>query len=360
MFPRIAHLNDVLPHTRGKSEFVHIQKDGYSVIDYVYTDSDTFSSPHLLECRGIKFDANGNILSRPFQKFFNYGEKPARDAELDWSPSNITIMEKLDGSMIHPALIRGELVFMTRKGVTDTALQAMRECDYNPDMMVNLLKLGVTPMFEYVSPNNRIVVNYDRPQLIHLASRSTTGGLYLQYGSDVRVKNQFNSRDEILEYVKGLSGSEGFVVAFDDGHMVKIKADEYVLLHRNIDLAGSEKRVIELILNDKVDDLLPMLDEPRRVELESYRDQLNNSIRMTAKYIVARVEKLQSLSQRDFALTIQSEDPRWTQPILFSVRNGVQPREAVVKCFNTLGRTQADIDANRSILGVSPLNTRPM
>jgi RNA ligase len=360
MFAQITHLDQMLRAIEHKSEFVHIQKDGYSVVDYVFVDSNTFESNLHLEGRGIKFDQNGKLIARPFHKFFNYGEKPHADANLDWS-GNMTIMEKLDGSMIHPALINGELVFMTRKGVTDTALQAMEEVRYDKDEMVMMLKMGLTPIYEYVSPNNRVVVHYDRPHLIHLATRENVTGRYVARGESVIRENTFTGRDEILEYVKGLEGSEGFVIAFDDGHMIKIKADEYVLLHRNIDLAGSEKRVAELVLNDKVDDILPMLDEARKADLIRYQRQMNARILLVAKTADHYVRRCAHLSQKDFALSVNSEHVRKEiRPILFKVRAGAHPIEAVKKAFASMTKTNSDIEANRKFLRVDPLNTRPM
>ncbi len=74
-YPTIHHIDDVLPHIAGRSEFVVAERDGYTAIDYNFALADTFDDPMRLECRGIKFDADGKILARPFQKFFNIGER---------------------------------------------------------------------------------------------------------------------------------------------------------------------------------------------------------------------------------------------------------------------------------------------
>ena len=80
--------------------------------------------------------------------------------------------------MIHPALVNGELVFMTRKGVTDVAIQAMNECDYDADEMIRLIKEGFTPIYEFISPNNKIVLHYDKPELIPINLRHRETGKY--------------------------------------------------------------------------------------------------------------------------------------------------------------------------------------
>ena len=72
----IEHIDDILPHIEGKNEFkIHHHKEGYTTIDYMFEDTNTFDNEVLLECRGIKFDADGKILARPLHKFLNLGQK---------------------------------------------------------------------------------------------------------------------------------------------------------------------------------------------------------------------------------------------------------------------------------------------
>src|SRR4051812_25344280 len=113
-FPTIRHIEDVLPHIEGRSEFAVKRRDGYTAIDYNFAGADTFNEPIRRECRGIKFDADGRIIGRPYHKFFNLGEKPETQSHvIDWSAGHV-ILEKLDGSMVHPALVGGEILWMTR------------------------------------------------------------------------------------------------------------------------------------------------------------------------------------------------------------------------------------------------------
>lgn len=99
---RIEHVDDVLGAVAGRSDFVVVKKDGYTVVDYVYAAPDSFDNPIRMECRGLKFAPDGRVLARPFQKFFNVGERPECTGEnLDLSKPH-HVMEKMDGSMIHP------------------------------------------------------------------------------------------------------------------------------------------------------------------------------------------------------------------------------------------------------------------
>jgi RNA ligase len=166
MFPLIKHIDDVLPHIADKPEIARIEKDGYTVLDYIYAGVSTFDNAFARECRGLKFDSQGNLIGRPFHKFFNLNETEETKFEnQDWS-QQLFIHNKWDGSMIHPALVNGELVFMTRKGVTDVALQAMSECEYDADEMIRHIRDGFTPIYEFISPNNKIVLHYDEARLV--------------------------------------------------------------------------------------------------------------------------------------------------------------------------------------------------
>jgi len=75
-FPIINNISDVLPAIEGRDEFTVAVKEGYTVINYNVMMSDTFDCPNRRECRGIIFDtASGDIIRRPFQKFFNVNER---------------------------------------------------------------------------------------------------------------------------------------------------------------------------------------------------------------------------------------------------------------------------------------------
>ena len=54
-----------------------------------------------LDCRGLITDMEGNIVCRPFPKFFNVEEHEAENSplpELNWNQS-FTVTEKMDGSL---------------------------------------------------------------------------------------------------------------------------------------------------------------------------------------------------------------------------------------------------------------------
>lgn len=128
IFPAIHTINDVLPHIEGFDEIIVAEREGYKVINYMV------STPRLWdrtpgweirrECRGLIFDDTGHIMSRPFHKFFNLGEKEETLAQRVDIRRKHVVLDKMDGSMIRPILVHGALRLATKMGVTDIAIVA--------------------------------------------------------------------------------------------------------------------------------------------------------------------------------------------------------------------------------------------
>lgn len=292
----IEYIDDVLPHIGDKEEFRVVHKDDYSYIDYNYVAPDTFDHPAALECRGIKFHPDGRLMARPLHKFFNVGEKVDSDV-LPWYLPH-TIHEKLDGSMVHPAIVGSELRLMTRAGVTDTAKQA--EKHLNNDIIefcMGCTQKGSTPIFEYTGPDNLIVIKYDEPQLTLLAIRDNKTGEYTpvdalpviaqRYNIPWALKYTWDGKGwaSFITHTRNMVGKEGFVIVWEDGSRVKIKGDDYVLKHKAKDQITVEKNVLQLVLREELDDVLPILDEADAAKVEAYRQAVWEGMSASAKVI---------------------------------------------------------------------------
>jgi RNA ligase len=69
----------------------------------------------------------------------------------------------------------------------------------------------------------------------------------------------FNSLKQLVEYTKTLENAEGFIVAFSDGHKIKIKADQYVRIHKALDRVRFDRNIVALILHEEIDDVVPLM-----------------------------------------------------------------------------------------------------
>ncbi|TPM59014.1 hypothetical protein FJ959_09080 [Mesorhizobium sp. B2-2-4] len=364
-FP-INHINDVLPHIEGRPDFVVAHKDGYSVIDYVFAGVDTFDHPARIECRGLKFTPDGRILSRPLHKFMNIGQTPdTQPDKIDFGQPH-TIMDKLDGSMIHPAIVDGEVVLMTRMGRTDVARKAERHLtDRVRASCFGLLEDGVTPIFEWTAPDNRIVVRYDESALTILALRDNRTGYYWtmewvrKAAKDMKVPavrthdSTYASATDFLAYARAIQGAEGFVVRFDSGLWVKAKGEDYVLKHKAKDSILQEKNILALVLSGGLDDVLPLLDEPDANAAREYAAAVDAGIAETADELEHRVAANNNLPQKEFALQFASELPALLQASAYRVRRGDPARDVIRARIAANTNSQSQVDANRVLHGAT-------
>jgi RNA ligase len=298
-FPKIQTIQDVLPHIQGRDEFVVAERDSYTVINYVVSMSDTFemTGPDDLtgamrrECRGLIFDKAGMLISRPFHKFFNVNEREETQMNvIDLSQPHV-IMEKMDGSMIRPLIVDGYLRLGTKMGVTEVAMQAeiwlAAQDPEKMDWLRTMVESGSTPLFEWISRKNQIVIDYANEDLVYLGSRrNITGEYYFNESAPfTHVPRYGNVEGNLTDYVarqRSAEGREGDIIRFADGHMLKIKNDWYVRIHKTIDKIRFDRHIVELILHEEIDDAIPMLppheaDRVRKFELR-FADRLHTLI----------------------------------------------------------------------------------
>jgi len=284
-FPKITHLSEILEAIEGREEFVVKvdEENGYTVVNYLVNFEDTFPpvtdrrTALLRECRGITFDtATGKVISRKYHKFFNLGERAETlPTAIDWSKP-YRRFKKLDGSMITPLLIRGEVRFCTKMGLTGVAAPvdawAEDRVEYH-EFCKYWMSQGKTPIFEWCSRIQRIVIDYPVTQLILTAIRDNESGEYMDalelkeeaasYGIPVCSfsHEQTGLDEDVVEEIRAIEGEEGDVFRWADGTMIKLKGEWYSLLHRTLDHLHHEKDVIRLILDEKLDDVKPFLPE---------------------------------------------------------------------------------------------------
>jgi RNA ligase len=332
-FPFILSIDDVLPAIAGREAFFVKDLGDWSVINY-RTIVDAFENeitPDEMirrECRGIKFHKSGLIAARPFQKFWNLNERAETKHEvLPWKHDHF-VSVKWDGSMIHPCLDqRGSVVFMTKMGRTDTALKC--EASHLTPALAEVCKMhithGFTPIFEWVAPWNRIVIGYEKPELVLLAIRDTHTGRYFSHGIHGTDWTEFGVRDSHheleskidIEELRKRTDIEGVVVSWMNGTRVKIKTDQYVLLHRAKDrITSSPKDAIAIILDDALDDALPILDPPDQARMIELKRRVSEAIFDWTNRVNMAVYVNRNVSQKAFALSDEMTSMGQTHQLL--------------------------------------------
>jgi RNA ligase len=342
-FPVISHIDDVLPHIKDSPEFIHVVKDGYQVINYVVAGHETFPDVHVTgdvyisgqnageysgqlhgaavrrECRGLVFDMDGKLIGRRYHKFFNVNERDETSiGKIDWSRPHV-ILEKLDGSMVSPCFVNGHIRWMTKMGITDTSMEAEAFVASRPDyteLAAHYLEHGFTPVFEWCSNKNRIVLNYPEDRLVLTAMREMKFGSYMLHGALERIgerygievvkawsHEQIQKMGSIIGIIREMEDAEGVVVRFDDGHMVKIKSDWYVRIHKVKSMLGQERDVVELILKNELDDMLPVLPREDVEKIEKFQIVLMEQIRLAAWHVYQTVrQNRETMDRKTFAI----------------------------------------------------------
>lgn len=375
-FPTITHINDVLPHIEGRDEFRVIEKDWYTVINYAvafqetfqWDDNDPVGSAIRRECRGLIFNKEGEIISRAYSKFFNVGEKE----ETQLNKVNLyephVVLEKIDGSMIRHIPTKEGFRLATKAGITDVAMNAEVFIADKPhySTFINLcISQETTPIFEWVSRKNRIVVDYPEDNLILTGIRYNDTGKYVEYESMKRSASHLDipvvkavdglavqNIDLFVKQVREWDDGEGVVVRFQTGHMLKIKCDDYVLRHKSKDAINREKNVLQTILDDSVDDLVPLLTPEDGQRVQEFQNAFWLSLEDVATEIhdlYKQIDKGQD--QKEFAtIAVPSVLPQY-QPFMFKLRKGIPVRDLLVEQIQKSLGSQSKIDNVRWMFG---------
>jgi RNA ligase len=380
-FPTIHNISDVLPHI--DDCFRVVEKDELTFINYNMMGGDVF--PPVVEglnnplaervalraairreCRGIVFDTKtGALVSRPYHKFFNVGEREDMLLEhIDISAPHV-LLEKLDGSMIRPLIVDGYTRWGTKMGVTDVAMLAeefVADKPYYYDLAEACVLSGHTPLFEFGSRRSRIVVDFPQDVMVLLDIRDNLTGTYMprslvrataeRHGVPVvdsvnyqgvhwpRVAGDIINLEHVLASVKESEEGEGKIIAWDNGHRAKIKSDHYVRIHRAKDMLRSERRVVDLILNEGLDDLLPILDAADRTRILNYVDSFHNEIAFATGSLQAAYDRNRRMfeTKKDFATAKDAKTlayPAWYRGATFTLWDGkaADERDVVLKAI---------------------------
>jgi len=352
-FPRIEHINDVLPHI--DDNFIVANKGEYTVINYILPDKETFPpvtdlrSAIRRECRGIIFcNVTGKILRRPYGKWFNISEREDYSEEIVMSAmvnNSYKALEKLDGSMISAFRTHsGELIWGSKMGFTHLSPKVEEFVDIHTEyrsFVEHCEVLGLTAIFEWYSPEDRIVIDYGKePLMILTAVRHTVDGNYVDQVFHI-AENVYNiptvrscgrlSFGQIKQEQAENTTDEGYVIRFDNGHMVKIKHEHYCKIHRAKSSLAKERHIVDLILNQKIDDLKPFLDQEEIKKLEHFENSLSQKLKNMVYTFDSNmsIAHIHGLTKKDLALKYKDKTPPWLMSLMFKFHSTNYTNEQV-------------------------------
>lgn len=354
-FPEIQTIDDVLPYVKDRKDFVVADREWFTVINYMVEFPDSFDIDPAnpiegimrRECRGIIFDKNGKLISRPFHKFFNLNQRDETQIHtVDFTQPH-RILEKMDGSMIRIIYKENEThpIAATKMGLSEVAMQCQAWLDKQPkdrlEWLYQMYAAGTTPIFEWVSPNNLIVIEYDYEDIVLLAIRDNMTGVY----EDIHTNNcpftvvpEYGSIDlSIDEYVtraRNQSGREGDIIRFANGHMLKIKNDHYVKIHKIKDKVRSPRHVFALMIDNQLDDVIAHVDKKdfekiRKFEIDFW-NKYNQKLNQIDGVISNAIERTAGDRKRIALEVIPTLDDKTISKFIFGVVTGKNLNDMVM------------------------------
>jgi hypothetical protein len=261
--------------------------------------------------RGIIIDVvKMQIVCYPLDRFFNDGERYA--SVLDWEHPVIAL-EKIDGSIIKLYYYNGNWCIATR-GYCKADKQFQTQWNSIQGLDYSKLNKRYTYVFEIVGPSNKVVVEYGKNDLFHITTRDLDTLLEVEVDigikkplrydiptdspsvrdsdsdssyssiskgrvSDSVSNNSSISKGRVSDSVSNNSSiskgrvssckklvstfdprkTEGVVLVDKWYNRVKVKSDQYILLHNQLEINNkghSDQTYIQLILTGEANEYL--------------------------------------------------------------------------------------------------------
>jgi len=239
------------------------------------------SKAKAYEMRGLSFvwNKDGSLYKRflLLDKFFNIDQTPCSAYSVLKEYKIRNIFNKEDGSIASFIMLPNGVVKGKSKASfeSDQAIEIQKIYDQDENIrrvVDNCLNKDIMPVFEYVSPTNRIVVPYANSELILLRLRDNNTGEYLDVDdikedlNGVTVAESYDDLglDELVELKSIQQDKEGWIIQFTNGKMAKFKTDWYCERHKLFtDELNRENVVVKMILDETIDDVIAQLGAER-------------------------------------------------------------------------------------------------
>jgi len=310
--------------------------DGKSFINQAVTINDRLNYDHIIP-------GETRILAYPMNRFFNYGQGAA--AEIDWNDPKLAILEKLDGTLcivywdpftsqwcvatrsVSEADLLMDNGLFTFRSLFEKATEETLKMPFST--WTNSLVKDNTYCFELTTPYNRIVVQYDTCGITLLSARHVPSlrefdpqelaSVQLN-GVPVVKSYKYSSINDLLDWVSNQNPMEheGVVIRDSTFRRLKVKNAAYVAYNRVRDtLATSERNCLELIFQEKEDDVLAFLPEEIGKNLLRIKEKVQHIIKEYDEAFRVAKEQADLIlpgDKKTFAILVTKDKKYWTSP----------------------------------------------
>jgi RNA ligase len=290
---------------------------------YIYTNRCVYENgwdDFSLLARGlILHPPTKKIIATPFPKFFNAGERGAAIPALPFE-----VFEKVDGSLGILHHFDGAWRASTKGAFESPQARWIegRLAEYDLTALVP----GTTYLVEAVYPENRIVVRYDKTELVLLAAYREDGiEMNVRELAEVATRlewraanrHAFASFVDLVEYARTLPKTEeGFVIRFSDGLRLKVKGSEYQRIHALISRCTPLAMWEAMSASADLDAIRRDIPEEFWGDFDSIRSALTARIDGIMAKVAATAERLATATDKEIGLQLKSLDAE-VQPFIF-------------------------------------------
>jgi len=310
--------------------------DGFnvSVFNYRLAQYKDFANPipdkpelKGYEMRGLTFVFNedGSLFNRYvlLEKFFNLNQVPDSLYSVVKNYKIKFVNNKEDGSIASfVKLPNGKVIGKSKMGFDNDQADGINRVYKTNKEVKSLvdwsLDNNIVPVFEYVAPNNRIVLRYPSEELILLRLRDNATGKHIDIRDHldkvgtIRVapfEDEIKDLDQLIELTATQVDKEGSIVTCEDemgrDFFFKLKTPWYCERHGLLteDLYR-EHIIIGYILDDKIDDILGQIPED---EKEAHI-RINKIIDIVKKSISDKVSEIEKDYRQYVSMNISKKD----------------------------------------------------
>lgn len=339
MLPTYEQCNAIAEHNSAflrKEEVIgetRIVQFNYMLASYQDFAKEYFPGVNAFELRGLTFIRRSDgrwERQLMLHKFFNLNQTFGYMYDDVKDKKILRVQDKKDGSLIRfvrlndgTVLAKSKFSFQSEQAIEANKIYA---ADGKFRSLVDwTLDHRIAAMFEFVSPFNRIVLNYAETDLVLIQMRSEETGEYVvNIGEqaypmlyDWRCKvaaeeRQNKTLDEYISWAATAENVEGVVITFDDGHMMKLKTDWYFRMHKLLtEHVNRENVVIAFVLNEQIDDVIsqiPLENVEERNMVEEIARLVTNFINNTARKVYDLVDYEYTGNRKRFAVRHNRDD----------------------------------------------------
>ncbi len=236
-------------------------KDEFLILPGIAVGNYAWKDWKLRWLRSLHIAADNSIISSGFPKFMNLGE--------GYDKYNISVNEilenvnkdlfatlKIDGSLLIRYVRNGQVKWRTRGSLgvgLDNAYEIEYFCEQYPALSDPNLFSHESILFEWVTPKNKIVINYPEPtlylvggvqfdvgvpwwnanpKLFTISEMITAAAVFDTPMTDTYPLRKQSAVNQLIEDLKSNTKIEGFVLRFADcQRLVKLKTEHYKTLH---------------------------------------------------------------------------------------------------------------------------------